>query len=187
MICSLFGEIAEVFEDRIHVDLGSLAFEVLVSRPEEFGLGKKSKVYIEEIWSQDDHYLVGFSTLEEKKSFLHLTSVKGIGPKTALAALSKTTPQELLLAIEKSDAAYLKRLPGIGPKAASQIILDLKGKLVPKPSKGKESRYPTLNSALKGLGFKAKEIEEAIASLPDGLSENEALRAALRHFAKGKA
>ncbi|MDY5441124.1 MAG: Holliday junction branch migration protein RuvA [Candidatus Enteromonas sp.] len=186
MICSLNGEIAQVLEDRIHIDLGSIAFEVFVSRPENFALGKKTKVYIEEILTQDDHYLVGFLTLEEKKAFASLTSVKGIGPKTALSALTKTTPEELTTAIERSDAAYLKKLPGIGPKAASQIILDLKGKLVPRPEKGKAARYPSVASALKGLGFKAKEIEDAILSLDDGIDEAEALRLALRYFAKGK-
>ena len=104
-----------------------------------------------------------------------------------MAALSSTTPEALFAAIQRGDAAYLKKLSAIGPKAASQIILDLRGKLVPIPEKVKKAdRYPGVRSALRNLDFRVKEIDDAIASLPDDMTEEAALKAALRKLAKGK-
>lgn len=187
MISLLRGKIIEVGPQSISVDLGSIGFDVIVSKPETFGLGDAVELYVSEIQTQDDRYLVGFSNLEEKKAFLSLTSVKGIGAKTAMAALGSTTPDALFAAIQRGDAAYLKKLSAIGPKAASQIILDLRGKLVPIPEKVKKAdRYPGVRSALKNLDFRVKEIDDAITSLPDDMTEEAALKAALRKLAKGK-
>ncbi len=186
MIYSLTGVIVERTLDMVAVDLGNIAYEVFVPRPEEFQVGESAKVYVYEVLTQDDHYLAGFRTKLEKEAFVSLIQVKGIGPKTALNALSGTTPEELFRAIENSDAKYLKKLPGIGPKAASQIILDLQGKLVPQESKTKdEKNYPSVRAGLKQLGFKAKEIDDAIATLGDEpLSDEEALRRALKSLRK---
>lgn len=186
MIYSLTGKIVDIDREKVAVDLGNIAYEVFVPRPAEFARDEECKIYVYEVLTQDDHYLAGFKTKTEKAAFDSLTSVKGIGPKTALSALSGTTPDELFEAIAKSDAKYLKKLPGIGPKAASQIILDLQGKLVQEEPKTKPgSNYPTVRAALKTLGFKAKEIENAVSALPEnGLSEQEALKSALKLIKK---
>ncbi|MDY6391335.1 MAG: Holliday junction branch migration protein RuvA [Bacilli bacterium] len=184
MIYSLLGTIVERNSDSIAIDLGQIAYEVFVPRPEEFLLGSQEKVYIHEVLTQDDHYLAGFKTKLEKEAFGSLIQVKGIGPKTALSALSGTTPEELFNAIASSDAKYLKKLPGIGPKAASQIILDLQGKLVQEEPKKEGNNYPTVRAGLKSLGFKAKEIDSAMNALEEGLSDQDALRRALRSLKK---
>ncbi|MBO5528805.1 MAG: Holliday junction branch migration protein RuvA [Bacilli bacterium] len=185
MIYSLYGSVVERAAEKIAVDLGNIAYEVFVPRPQEFLLGEMAKVYIREIMTQDDHYLVGFQTKLEKEAFDSLTEVKGIGPKTALSALSGTTPEELFNAIANSDAKFLKKLPGIGPKAASQIILDLQGKLVKEEPKKDGDNFPSVRAALKSLGFKAKEIDGAIATLGDqNLTDQDALRVALRSLRK---
>ena len=187
MIYSLNGIIVERDSEKIAVDLGDIAYEVFVPRPEEFLLGEKTKVYIHEVLTQDDHYLAGFQTKLEKEAFQSLIQVKGIGPKTALSALSGTTPELLFQAIENSDAKYLKKLPGIGPKAASQIILDLQGKLVQEEPKKEGKNFPEVRAGLKSLGFKVKEIDDAIALLGDQkLSNDEALRLALRSLRKDR-
>ena len=186
MIYSLTGIVVDRTPDTIAVDLGDIAYEVFVPRPDEFLLDERVKVYVFEVLTQDDHYLAGFKTKLEKEAFASLIQVKGIGPKTALSALSGTTPEQLFQAIASSDAKYLKKLPGIGPKAASQIILDLQGKLVQEePRKSEGSSYPSVRAALKQLGFKAKEIDGALTALTaDNLSDEEALRQALQHLRK---
>ena len=186
MIYSIKGKVVERNESSVAIDLGNIAYEVFVPRPAIFIVGQESLVYTYEVLTQDDHYLVGFDSKKEKDAFLLLVSVKGIGPKTALSALSKTTPDELFSAVENSNAAFLKRLPGIGPKATQQIILDLKGRLVEKPlKKNAENRYLDVYGALKSLGFKTKEIEDAIDALPDGVDKTEvALKTALRFLSK---
>ncbi|MEJ7142055.1 Holliday junction branch migration protein RuvA, partial [Staphylococcus capitis] len=70
-----------------------------------------------------------FINEEEKEMFLNLIKVTGIGPKSALAILATSTPNEVKRAIEDENDAYLTKFPGIGKKTARQIILDLKGKV----------------------------------------------------------
>ena len=74
----------------------------------------------------------------------------------------------------------MKKLPGIGPKAAAQIILDLQGKLVTSGT-ANATMYDEVKSALKQLGFKSKEIDDALASISEpGLDSGEVLRMALK-------
>ncbi|MCC9130151.1 Holliday junction branch migration protein RuvA, partial [Staphylococcus aureus] len=73
--------------------------------------------------------LYGFSSEEEKDMFLSLIKVTGIGPKSALAILATSTPNEVKRAIENENDTYLTKFPGIGKKTARQIVLDLKGKV----------------------------------------------------------
>ena len=72
-----------------------------MSRPAEWHVGQNTTIYTYEVYSQDDHYLVGFTNKLEKEAFGSLIQVKGIGPKTAITALSATTPDELFKAIHK--------------------------------------------------------------------------------------
>ncbi len=185
MIYSLEGTVVEVSKDRIALSLGPIAYEVFVARSADFSVGETRKIYTSEVLTQDDHYLVGFPDKLEKEAFLSLISVKGIGPKTALSALGATKTAELFAAIEANNTAYLKKLPGIGPKAAAQIILDLKGKLVKTDEKGRPEAYEEVASALKSLGFKKADIDRALSSINEPNLDNAALlRLALRQLRK---
>jgi Holliday junction DNA helicase RuvA len=156
MIYSLKGPIVAVEKDRIAVDVHDVAYELLVSRPNEWVFGASVSVYCYEVLTQDDHYLVGFSSKLEKQAFLSLIQVKGIGPKTALNALKETTPDDLFKAISANNTAYLKKLPGIGPKAAAQIILDLKGQLLPPTAKATPNNSTRFRKPSRTLASRAK-------------------------------
>lgn len=185
MIYSLKGTIVEVMPESVAIEVGDVGYEVLVSRPSDFTLGMQLTLYTAEVLAQDDHYLVGFSSRLEKEAFLSLTSVKGIGPKTAINALSATNPDDLFKAISANNTAYLKKLPGIGPKAAAQIILDLKGKLVETDGKGNPHQYEEVRAALKQLGYKVKEIDEALSTISEpGADHQTILRLALKALSK---
>ena len=185
MIYSLKGKVVERFKDTIAIDLGNIAYECFVSHPEDFILGEEVSVYTSEVITQDDHFLVAFPSKLEKTAFQALIEVKGVGPKTALSALSKTTPEELFKAIQAENTSYLKKLPGIGPKAAAQIVLDLKGSLVEMDEQGKPQSHDDVRLALKQLGFKVKEIDEALSTITEpGLSTDEVLRKALQYLRK---
>lgn len=175
MIYALRGKIVEIDKDSIALETGNVAYEVLVSRPKEFSLGSEVYVYTYEVYGEDDHYLVGFLSKLEKEAFSSLIQVKGIGPKTAIGALRETNPDELFKAIKANNTAYLKRLPGIGPKAASQIILDLNKKLVLSDSRGNPTQYDEVRQALKQLGFKNKEIDDALSSINEPGADNQAI------------
>ena len=95
----------------------------------------------------------------------------------------RITTENFLKEISEGDVKTLKKLPGIGPKAASQIILDLKGKLVSTEIKQvwtKDQEETIL--ALRSLGFKVKEIEDVLKKLPSTLSMEELIRESLRRL-----
>ncbi len=188
MYYSFTGKIVDISDETLAIDVNGIAFELFVSRPFEWRKGDTTTVFVYEVFNENDHYLVGFSSKLEKEAFVSLIQVKGIGPKTAINALSSTTPDELFKAIAASNTSYLKKLPGIGPKAASQIILDLKGKLTSNSSsKNNDERYEEIRSALKTLGFKAKEIDDALSGINEpNASSEELLRLALKKIKGSK-
>ncbi|MBP5091311.1 MAG: Holliday junction branch migration protein RuvA [Bacilli bacterium] len=187
MIYFLKGSVCAIKKDSVIIDVHDVGYEVLSSHPEKYLVGQEAKIYTHEVITEDDHYLVGFLSELEKDAFWSLIQVKGIGPKTALNALSATDPDELFKAIQSNNTAYLKKLPGIGPKAAAQIILDLKGKLVESDAKGNPTQYDEVRQALKQMGFKAKEVDDTLSSINEpGANNQEILRLALRALSKKK-
>lgn len=177
----LHGLIAFHTEGSIVIECSGVGYDVMVSHPDEFPIGETLFVYVSLIQNEKEQFFVGFKTLEEKKMYLSLTSVKGIGPKTAMQALSSTSVERLSNAIENSDSAFLTRLPGIGKKSASQLILDLKGKLMMLDvSKTLNKEMDTAKEGLKSLGFKESEIKDMLNQISDpNLSADEYLKKAL--------
>jgi Holliday junction DNA helicase RuvA len=187
MIYSLKGKVISVGDHSVAIEVNNVGYEVLVAHLNDFSLGQEVQVFTYEAITEDDHYLVGFTSKLEKEAFSSLISVKGIGPKTAINALKATTPDALFKAIAANNTAYLKKLPGIGPKAASQIILDLKGQLAASDEKGNPKQYDEVRAALKTLGFKNKDIDDTLANINEPSASNEEiLRLALRSLGKGK-
>lgn len=185
MYYSMRGTIQNIFEDTVILEVHDIGYEIFVSHPEAYTLFEEAFFYLYEVTREDDHFLVGFSSSEERSVFMSLISVKGIGPKTAIGALKATTPTDFIVAIENSDIKYLKKLPGIGPKAAQQIVLDLKGHLTAneeeKSSKKirSEAEEDTI-AALKSLGFKMGEIEKVLDKIDkEGLTSTALTKQAL--------
>ena len=130
--------------------------------------------------------------MEEKDLFMRLISVKGLGPKTAINMLTKAGYEAIIGAVETGNVAALKKMPGIGAKSASQIVLDLKGKLVAAPAapgKPAENYPPEIRDAMEGLknlGYKQNEASAAAKVMMEspGLSTAEYLRIGLRFLSK---
>lgn len=183
MIYFLRGKVAHIDGDTIIIDVRDVGYQVYVSHLEDYEIGEEVYLYTHEVVREDDQYLVGFKSLEEKSVFLALIKVKGLGPKSAIGALSATSPQQVINAIASNNVAYLKKLPGIGAKAAAQIILDLKGELT--GSKGDPGVYEEVYDALKELGFKGAAIDRVLATInePDAKPED-VLRIALSKLRK---
>lgn len=183
------GTIVEVYLESVIVDVMGIGYQILMSHTENFQVGQTALIYISHIVREDDEYFVGFSSLEEKDVFNKLINCKGIGPKTALNALRDITLEEFIDAILNSDIKRLKKLPGIGPKAASQIILDLQGVLKIEENKSTvrlNKAQEDAKSALKNLGFKIKDIEECIKKIDDdSLTTEQYVSSILRMIRKG--
>ena len=184
MIYFLKGRVALKDKDTVVIDVNNVGYQVLVSHIDDYEIGEEVLVYTYNVVREDEQYLVGFSSLDEKSVFLSLIKVKGLGPRTAIGALSSTTPSEVVNAIASNNVAYLKKLPGIGAKAAAQIILDLKGELTG-GSKGDPGVYEDVYEALKGLGFKGAAIDRVLATINEpGASSEDILRIALSKLRK---
>jgi holliday junction DNA helicase RuvA len=134
---------------------------------------------------EDNVALYGFTTEEEMETFRTLIGVSGVGPKVALNILSALNPGQLAIAVASGNADLLSQVPGVGPKMAGRLALELKGKLdglmVGAPAEGGSE----VLTALVGLGYSAAEAASALASLPDtpDLTVEEKLKLALQYFA----
>lgn len=138
---------------------------------------EKCKLYVWLHVKEDAHTLYGFSDEGEKRLFLHLISVNGIGPGTGRMMLSSITPMEIQEAIIKGDIDQIKRIKGIGPKSAQRLIIELQDKLQ-KEGNGTLISLPINNtareealSALIMLGFAKTAADKAIDNVMKGNAE----------------
>ena len=164
------GQITEVMPTHITVENNGIGYLIKVPNPYLFENNLNQEVltiYTYQNVREDAIELFGFSTKEEKQMFISLISVKGLGPKGALAILASSTPNDLANAITEGNDKYFKSFPGVGAKLSQQIILDLKGKvnLDANDSTTKDERIDNVALALKSLGYSASEIKAVTKKL----------------------
>ena len=166
------GVIVTIKPDFVVVDVNGIGYKVFSPTPYAYQEGQKVRVFIEQIVRDTGITLYGFQTEDDKGLFLKLLSVSGIGPKSALAIMAAEDSNSLAKAIEEGEVKYLTRFPGVGKKTASQIVLDLKGKLgsfVKNANKTASSEVsPELNDALLALlalGYTKKEVDRITPAL----------------------
>lgn len=194
MIAFLKGTLAGKTETTAYLDVGGVGYAVGMSQS---GLEKLpeagSEVQLHTYLQVSDNgiALYGFRTLEEKALFERLIGVGGVGPKMALAALSIFTPEGLASAIASQDVASIQRIPGVGKKTASRIVLELKGSLDQGISGlfGSEAApaEPSQNmqgatEALLSMGFSSAEADLALKGAPEGADESALLQYALKRL-----
>lgn len=132
MYAYIRGKLTQLFPTHVVVEsINGVGYEIQTPNSYRFQkyLEKELVIYTSLIVREDAQLLYGFINEEEKDMFLSLIKVTGIGPKSALAILASSSPNEVKVAIENENDAYLTKFPGIGKKTARQIVLDLKGKV----------------------------------------------------------
>ena len=159
--------------------------------------GKPATLYTHLSVREDGIELYGFGTREEKRLFLQLTSVSGVGPKAALSILSTTTPSQLALAILTEDVKTLTLAPGIGKKIAQRIVLELRDKLAKEqpemdwtpvnlPAAGEPVQGDKLSeagAALAVLGYSPAEVQMALKGVDaENMTVEELIKAGLRNM-----
>jgi Holliday junction DNA helicase RuvA len=161
------GIIVDMAKDYIVIDNHGIGYLVYVANPYQFKRGIETLVYVYQQVKEDGILLFGFMTKEEKELFLKLILVKGIGCKTAIGILATGEVQAIIQAIESKNIAYLKKIPGIGPKAAQQIILDLQGKFNVTVSETvlTSVEFDEAIEVLQALGYKKNEIDKVMSQL----------------------
>lgn len=174
------GKLDYVCPEYITVEASGVGYQILAPNPFSFTdkMNTQTTIYVHQHVREDFIGLYGFATREERKLFLKLLNVTGIGPKGALAIIAAGDMEALVSAIEAEDEKYLVKFPGVGKKTARQIILDLKGKLGEFGSIGlfadskileaKEVGNPHLEEAtlaLQALGYSDKELSKIKKSM----------------------
>ncbi|WP_295650835.1 Holliday junction branch migration protein RuvA [uncultured Mucilaginibacter sp.] len=174
------------------IDAGGVGYHINISLNTYSNIGdaENCKLYIWQHVKEDAHTLYGFADEGERRLFLHLISVSGIGPNTGRMMLSSITPAEIQAAILKGDVPMIQRIKGIGPKSAQRLILELQDKLrkdgpdtlisMPVNHTAKDEAL----SALVMLGFvknvAEKAIDVAVRSANENLTVEQLIKIALK-------
>lgn len=173
MIAYIKGTITNIELDKIILENNDIGYEIYFSRPERVNVGDNITVYTYQRVAEDDLSLFGFLDKRNLEFFIKLLSVKGIGAKSANNIIANSNLDTLVNAINSDDISYLKTINGIGNKSASQIILDLKGKLAVDKKELSIPVFDSLKESLKYLGYKNAEINSIITQLSEYSEESE--------------
>ena len=188
MLAYIKGKLEMKMTGYVVIDVGGLGYKVFMSEVgiENIGnIGDTVKVHTFYRVREDDISIFGFNTLEELKMFELLLGVSGVGAKTALTMLAVCEPSDFALAVISEDVKALTGIPGIGPKSAKRIILELKDKIkkeqeienIKNQVENKKSntkiklaienddKLQEAISALQVLGYNKKEIEKAFEKI----------------------
>ena len=204
MLAYIKGKLEMKMTGYVVIDVGGLGYKVFMSEVgiENLGnIGDTVKVHTYYRVREDDISIYGFNTLEELKMFELLLGVSGVGARTALTMLATCSPSEFALAVVSEDVKALTSIPGIGPKSAKRIILELKDKIkkeqeveaireqIDKEQKDDNKFNEAIEirekvneamAALQVLGYNKKEIEKVFEKLDyKELSTEELIRKGL--------
>lgn len=193
MIGMLRGRVWEIQAEKLVLDVQGVGYLLSVpssvlsrARP-----GQELTLYIHTHLREEELVLYGFSSLSEKKLFLDLQSVSGIGPKVGMAILSALGQAGLEQALAREDVGCLTKVPGVGKKTAQRLVLELKDKF-----KGLGAEETTGGEVFQGgseametllaLGFSQEETRKALSKVSaagEPLSLEDQIRLALKYLA----
>jgi Holliday junction DNA helicase RuvA len=195
----IIGTIKQVNPYYITLENSGIGYFILTANPYSFSafVEQEKKVYIHQVIREDGHQLIGFHELDEKLLFLKLISVSGIGPKSALAILAVDDMNGLITAIRGKNVTYLTKFPGVGKKTASQMVLDLEGKLDEFDAVANSDAFVEVIDnenialdealeALKALGYSEKDVKRVAKLLvqEEQMKTDEYLRLAFKLITK---
>ncbi|MBQ8391047.1 MAG: Holliday junction branch migration protein RuvA [Clostridia bacterium] len=200
MISFLKGALAGKSESGVIIDVGGVGYSVSMPASDiaKIGdIGEKVTVYTHFHMSENAIGLFGFLTNEQIDYFNKLISISGIGPKAAISVLGTLSVQDLAFAIIAEDVKAITRAPGVGPKAAQRIILELKGKIdtqdaVAVPDKASVVAASAVRAdtgavnALIALGASPSEAQKTVMQIDaTSLTTEEVIKEALRRMSNG--
>ena len=201
MIRSLNGKVLDILENIIILDVNGIGFEILCSRSvlSSCEISKEMTITTSLQISESGAVIYGFASEREREFFLRLTSVKGVGGRTAIAILSELSIDDVVNAISSADVNAFMRVPGIGKKTAERLCFELKNiaglKIMSQKaeinSKSSSGHVENVIDALLSLGFSRSDAGSVINLLRaahgedfNKLSEEDLLRMSLRELHK---
>lgn len=187
MIVGLVGKITKKEPTLLNVNVSGIIYEVFVS----FNCSSKIisdevKLEITHIIREDSQSLYGFLDINEKKLFDTVIKINGVGPKVALAICSTFTPTSFAQIVNENDISMLKRVPGIGPKGASRILVELSGFIVDSTDGNEDSKLSSSFEAalaLESLGFKKDVVAKVLKTCING-NTSDLVKEALKKLQK---
>ena len=198
MIASVRGEVLEVALDHVVIEAAGIGYRVNATPSTLATLrqGTEARLITAMIVREDSMTLYGFADSDTRDLFLTLLSVSGVGPRLAMATLAVHDAAALRQVLHDGDVVALTRVPGIGKRGAERMVLELRDKVGPAGASaagapavnGHAVRGPVVE-ALVGLGFAAKQAEEAtdkVLATEQDATTSAALRAALSLLGKSR-
>lgn len=190
MIATVRGEITQIEEAALVVEVGGVGMRVFVPKPllARFQVGEVVLIHTHLVVRENDLSLYGFETIADRQLFLTLLGVDGVGPKVALSVLSTLNLDTVQRAVFSEETDLLSRVPGVGKKTAQKMLLYLKDRLKPASGLEKIAAMSDTDSevlaALTALGYSVIESQSALQSLPKDAPDDveEKLRLALGYF-----
>ncbi len=193
MIRRLSGSVITADLHSVIIRLGAapgLCLEVRVPNPQipELAIGSTATLFTHLYVRPEEMSLFGFLSEEDYRIFMQLIRVSGLGPRAAVGMLGAISPAELVRAILHNDPKVLARAPGIGPRTAKKIILDLADRIAEISSFPEGFKPPTdedadILAALTQMGFSTVEASKALDQVPSEVEdEGERLRLALQNL-----
>ena len=192
MIATVRGEITQIEDTAVIIEVGGVGLRVFVPKPlrEQMKTGEAIFLFTQLIVREDDWKLYGFENQADRELFTALMGVDGVGPRTALAVLSTLNLDTVQRAVFSEEPDLLSRVPGVGKKTAQKMVLYLHDRL--KPISGLEKIASMSDSdsevlaALTALGYSVVEAQTAIQSISKDAPEDveERLRMALQQFTR---
>ena len=195
------GIVAELLPNLAVIDCGGVGFAINTSAytVSQLKTGEKAKLYTFVYIREDCMDIYGFASKSEKHCFEMLIGVSGVGPKAAVAILSSSVPENLVMNIVSGNEKALTSAPGIGKKIAQRIILELKDKLAKETaeisfqdfssfsavSASGNTKINDATAALTVLGYSSSEIASALKKIDiENLGLEEIIKAALKQMIK---
>ena len=190
MIATLRGEVSQIEDTALILEVGGVGLRVFVPAPLRTRLrtGEVVLLYTHLVVREDALALYGFESQADRELFNTLLGVDGVGPKVALSVLSTMTLDAIQRAVFAEEADVLSRVPGVGKKTAQKMALHLKDKLKPTDALSRVAAMSDTDgevlAALTALGYSVIEAQTAIQAIPkDGPDDvEERLRIALQFF-----
>ena len=192
MIATLRGEITQIEDSALIIEIGGVGLRVLAPAPlrGRMKVGETVFLYTYLVVRETELSLYGFESQADRDLFNLLLGVDGVGPKVALSVLSTMNIESVQRAIFSDEPELLSRVPGVGKKSAQKIALYLKDRLKPIDTLASVAAMSDADSevlaALTALGYSVVEAQSAIQSLskdaPDDVEER--LRLTLQYFQK---
>lgn len=189
MIGFLSGQVHSKGDRSLVIEVQGVGYVVAVSGRvhSQAQVGSDIKLRILTVVKENAIDLYGFGSEPEQHVFELLTSISGVGPKSALNVLDAASHDEIINAVLQQDPSLLEKVSGIGKKTAERIVLELKNKI----AKDLETKLFTTDGslvevieALQGLGYEAAEVRDVVKDLSTDLSVEEKIKHVLQLLGK---